>query len=29
MDCFRSGRDIPVEPPGVDEVLAGRLVVAG
>ena len=25
IDCFKSGRDIPVELPGVEEVLAGRL----
>jgi hypothetical protein len=29
MDCFKSGRDIPAEPPGVEAVLAGRLVDAG
>lgn len=25
MDCFRSGRDIPVDPPEVGAVLPGRL----
>lgn len=29
IDCFKSGLDIPVEPVGVDAVLAGRLVGAG
>lgn len=29
IDCFRSGLDIPVEPVGVEAVLAGRLVGAG
>lgn len=29
MDCFKSGRDMPVGLAGVDAVLAGRLVVAG
>lgn len=29
IDCFRSGREIPAELPGVEAVLAGRLVVGG
>lgn len=29
IDCFRSGRDIPVEAAGVEAVLEGRLLGAG